>query len=41
MQGLSPALSRMFQTAVKKELLVIKGKATSKHGYLQGPICKW
>ena len=29
LKSLSPALSRMFQTAVKKELLVIKGKPIS------------
>ena len=29
LQSLSPALSRLFQTAVKKELLVLKGKPSS------------
>ena len=28
-QSLSPALSRLFQSAVKKELLVLKGKLSS------------
>ena len=38
MQSLSPALSRMFQTAVKKELLVIKGKPTSNTVIYKDPF---
>ena len=40
LQSLSPTLSRLFQTAVKKELLVLKGKPTSFSVIYKDPSVK-